>query len=76
MTPDGEYFIERRGAITVATGCSGHAFKFMPIMGELIGDIAEGKPAWPEADIFGIDRMAHDAPFAFVETPMGARIGL
>ena len=76
MTPDGEYFIDRRGAITVATGCSGHAFKFMPIMGELIGDIAEGRPAWPEADIFGLDRMPSDAPFDLVETPMGPRIGL
>lgn len=76
MTPDGEYFIDRRGAITVASGCSGHAFKFMPIMGELIGDIAEGRPAWPEAEIYGIDRMAPDEPFARVDTPMGARIGL
>jgi glycine/D-amino acid oxidase-like deaminating enzyme len=76
MTPDNEYFIDRRGAITVATGCSGHAFKFMPIIGELIGDIAEGKPAWPEADIYGIDRMASDAPFGRVETPMGPRVGI
>ena len=76
MTPDGEYFIDRRGAITVATGCSGHAFKFMPIMGELIADIAEGRPAWPEADIFRLDRMPPDAPFDLVETPMGPRIGL
>jgi sarcosine oxidase len=76
MTPDGEYFIDRRGAITVATGCSGHAFKFMPIMGELIADIAEGRPAWPEADVFGLDRMPPDAPFDLVETPMGPRIGL
>ena len=76
MTPDGEYFIDRRGAITVATGCSGHAFKFMPIMGELIADIVEGRPAWPEADIFRLDRMPPDAPFDLVETPMGPRIGL
>ena len=76
MTPDGEYFIDRRGAITVATGCSVHAFKFMPIMGELIADIAEGRPAWPEADIFRLDRMPPDAPFDLVETPMGPRIGL
>ena len=76
MTPDGEYFIDRRGAITVATGCSGHAFKFMPIMGELIADIAEGRPAGPVADIFRLDRMPPDAPFDLVETPMGPRIGL
>jgi hypothetical protein len=48
----------------------------MPIIGELIGDIAEGKPAWPEADIYGIDRMASDAPFGRVETPMGPRVGI
>ena len=76
LTPDNEYFIDRRGPITVATGCSGHAFKFMPIMGELIGDIAEGRPAWPEADIYGIDRLAPDTPFDRVETPMGPRVGI
>ena len=76
MTPDGEYFIDRRGPFTVATGCSGHAFKFMPIIGDLIADIAEGKPAWPEADIFGIDRMPADQPFDRTATPMGERIGL
>ena len=76
LTPDNEYFIDRRGAFTVATGCSGHAFKFMPVIGELIADIAEGRPPWPEADIYGIDRMAADAPFARTATPMGERIGI
>lgn len=76
LTPDSEYFIDRRGPFTIATGCSGHAFKFMPIIGELIGDIAEGKPAWPEADLYGIDRMAPDTPFDRTDTPMGARIGI
>ena len=76
LTPDNEYFIDRRGPFTVATGCSGHAFKFMPVIGELIADIAEGKPAWPEADIYGLDRMPADAPFARTATPMGERIGI
>ena len=76
MTPDGEYFVDRVGAVTVATGCCGHAFKFMPVLGELIADVAEGRPAWPEADIFGIGRMPADAPFARTATPMGDRIGL
>lgn len=76
MTPDGEFLLGRRGAITVAAGCCGHAFKFMPILGELIADIAEGRPVWPEADVFGLDRMPADAAFDRVETPMGARISL
>ena len=76
MTPDGEFLLGRVGAITVAAGCCGHAFKFMPILGELIADVAEGRPVWPEADIFGLDRLPADAPFERVDTPMGARIGL
>jgi hypothetical protein len=41
-----------------------------------MADSAEGRPAGPEADVFGLDRMPPDAPFDLVETPMGPRIGL
>jgi glycine/D-amino acid oxidase-like deaminating enzyme len=45
-TADGDFWIapdpERRGLI-IATGDSGHGFKFAPVLGEIIADVAEGK---------------------------------
>ena len=45
-TPDGDFWIDRhprRAGLTVATGDSGHAFKFAPILGGLIADAVEKK---------------------------------
>jgi glycine/D-amino acid oxidase-like deaminating enzyme len=46
-TYDGHFWIapdpERPGLI-LATGDSGHGFKFAPLLGEIIADAAEGKP--------------------------------
>jgi glycine/D-amino acid oxidase-like deaminating enzyme len=45
-TADGDFWIapdpDRRGLI-IATGDSGHGFKFAPVLGEIIADTAEGK---------------------------------
>jgi len=46
-TPDGDFWISRhpqREGLTVATGDSGHGFKFAPILGDLIADAVEGNP--------------------------------
>lgn len=46
-TPDGDFWIDRHpqwAGITVATGDSGHGFKFAPVLGKLIADAVEGKP--------------------------------
>lgn len=46
-TPDGDFWIDRHphyAGLTVATGDSGHGFKFAPILGGLIADAIEGKP--------------------------------
>lgn len=46
-TADGDFWIARhpeRANLTVATGGSGHAFKFAPVLGELITAIALGEP--------------------------------
>jgi glycine/D-amino acid oxidase-like deaminating enzyme len=46
-TPDGDFWIDRHpqyAGLTVATGDSGHGFKFGPILGGLIADAIEGKP--------------------------------
>ncbi|MFN0252522.1 MAG: FAD-dependent oxidoreductase [Kofleriaceae bacterium] len=46
-TIDGHFWIARHPArrdLVVATGGSGHAFKFAPVLGALIADIALGEP--------------------------------
>jgi len=45
-TPDGHFLIDRhpqRADVFVAAGGSGHAFKFAPVLGELIADVVEGR---------------------------------
>jgi glycine/D-amino acid oxidase-like deaminating enzyme len=45
-THDGHFWIARdpeREGLVVATGDSGHGFKFAPVLGEIIADAAEGK---------------------------------
>lgn len=46
-TADGDFWIApdpQRANVVVATGGSGHAFKFAPVLGELIAAIALGEP--------------------------------
>ena len=46
-TIDGNFWIARhptRPNLVVATGGSGHAFKFAPVLGDLIASIALGEP--------------------------------
>jgi len=44
---DGDFWIDRdpaREGLVVAAGGSGHAFKFTPILGEIVADVVEGRP--------------------------------
>jgi glycine/D-amino acid oxidase-like deaminating enzyme len=46
-THDGHFWIARdpeREGLVIATGDSGHGFKFAPVLGEIIADAVEGKP--------------------------------
>ena len=46
-SPDGHFWIARdpdRPGLVVASGDSGHAFKFAPVMGPLIADVVKGRP--------------------------------
>jgi sarcosine oxidase len=58
-TPDGHFLIDRAEhdpRIIIASACSGHGFKFAPVLGEILADMAEHKvPAFP------IDGFAADA---------------
>ncbi len=69
MTPDGDFAIGNHGAVTVAAGCSGHAFKFGPALGELIADIACGV-ARPEAELFALERAALSGTAAAPSMPI------
>lgn len=53
-TPDGDFFIDRhpeRPGLVVASGGSGHAFKFAPVLGPLVADVVEGAHS-PRLDRF------------------------
>ena len=49
MSPDGDFLLgplPGSPSCIVATGCSGHAFKFVPLLGEVLADLALGtRPA-------------------------------
>jgi sarcosine oxidase len=51
MSPDGQFVVgvhPARTAVVVACGFSGHGFKFAPVMGEALADLAlEGRTALP-----------------------------
>jgi sarcosine oxidase len=56
LTPDDRFIIDRRGPIVIGAGCMGHAFKFAPVIGELLADLAEGRTLPAEAQRFRLDR--------------------
>ena len=69
MTPDGDFAIDRRGPIVVAAGCSGHAFKFGPALGELVADVADGVVR-DDLGLFSLDRPAMRSGHASPSTPI------
>jgi sarcosine oxidase len=42
-TDDERFILERNGRIVVGSACSGHGFKFAPVVGERLADLAEAK---------------------------------
>ncbi len=59
MTPDAHFIIDvhpRHPNVAVAAGFSGHGFKFAPVIGEVLADLAEkGRTEWP-IEMFRIGR--------------------
>jgi sarcosine oxidase len=53
---DADFVLARTGRIVVGCGTSGHGFKFGPLLGELLADLADG--ATPSVDLrpFGLRR--------------------
>jgi sarcosine oxidase len=62
MSPDGHFVIDRMPGCTrawVACGFSGHGFKFMPVVGEALADLAvDGRTALP-VGFLGLARLLH-----------------
>lgn len=57
-TPDLDFALDRRGPVVVASPCSGHGFKFVPLLGELVADLATGtEPSFPIGR-FGVGRFS------------------
>lgn len=46
-SPDEDFVIDRVGPLTVATGFSGHGFKFAPLLGEMLADLTTGGAPHP-----------------------------
>jgi sarcosine oxidase len=57
-TPDDDFVIDRIGPLVVASPCSGHGFKFAPLIGDVLADLATGEPPPVPLDRFKADRAA------------------
>lgn len=57
-TPDEDFVIDRIGPLVVASPCSGHGFKFAPLIGEVLADLATGEAPEVPLERFRADRPA------------------
>lgn len=57
MTPDEDFVLERVGPIVIASACSGHGFKFGPLLGEILADLAVGRDPGIRAERFSTRRV-------------------
>jgi sarcosine oxidase len=62
MTPDGDFLLDRvpGSNILVASPCSGHGFKFAPVIGEIVSQLV--REATPVYDLALFDPRRFDAP--------------
>jgi sarcosine oxidase len=61
MTPDGDFILDRlpdHEAIIVVSPCSGHGFKFAPVIGEIAADLATAGATSHDISRFAISRFA------------------
>ncbi|MFL5105854.1 MAG: N-methyl-L-tryptophan oxidase [Xanthobacteraceae bacterium] len=56
MAPDGDFVIDSLGPIVVASACSGHGFKFAPVVGEIVADLATTGATCHDISRFRLDR--------------------
>jgi sarcosine oxidase len=58
MTPDEDFVIDRQGPVVVGGGCSGHAFKFGPLLGEMLAGLALGEEVAIPRERWSLSRQA------------------
>ncbi len=56
MTADEDFILGREGPVVVGGGCSGHAFKFGPLLGEILAGLALGEEPVVPLDRFALGR--------------------
>jgi sarcosine oxidase len=69
LTADIHFVFDREGPVVVACGCSGHAFKFGPALGELVADVVDDVPR-PERELFSMRRPAMSAAAVEASSPI------
>jgi sarcosine oxidase len=57
-TPDEDFVVDRIGNVLVGAGTSGHGFKFGPLLGEVLADLATGAEPRVPIDAFALRRSA------------------
>jgi sarcosine oxidase len=57
-SPDTDFVLDRIGPVVVGCGTSGHGFKFGPLLGQVLADLAEAVPPPVDLSPFRIDRPA------------------
>jgi len=63
-TPDEHFILDRHPAhpeVIIASPCSGHGFKFSPVIGEIITDMIMGRPSRFDLGLFKVNRFAPGA---------------
>jgi sarcosine oxidase len=56
VTPDEDFVLDRIGPVVVASPCTGHGFKFTPLIGEVLADLALGEVPSVPLDRFRANR--------------------
>lgn len=54
--PDEHFVLDRRGPVVIGSPCSGHGFKFAPLIGQILADLATGRPTTVPVERFGTAR--------------------
>jgi sarcosine oxidase len=59
---DTDFVLDRVGNVVVGCGTSGHGFKFGPLLGELLADLADGTAPRFDLSPFRLDRTDRESP--------------